>query len=43
MYECDTIERSNPLSKFDEPRQWFSELDESEVLTYEESNNADLG
>jgi hypothetical protein len=42
MYDDNTIERSNPLSKFDEPRQWFSELDESEVLTYEESDNVDF-
>jgi hypothetical protein len=42
MYECGTIAESDPLSKFDEPRRWFSELDESEVLTYEESDYVDL-
>jgi hypothetical protein len=39
MYEGDTITEINPLSQFDEPGQWFSELDESEILTYEESDN----
>jgi hypothetical protein len=42
MYECDTIAESDPLSRFDEPRQWLSELDESEILTYEESDNVEL-
>jgi hypothetical protein len=42
MYECDTIAESDPLSMFDEPRRWFSELDESEVLTYEASDNVYL-
>jgi hypothetical protein len=43
MYECYTIAESDPLSKFDEPRRWFSELDELDILTYEETDNVDLG
>jgi hypothetical protein len=42
MYECDTIAESDPLSNFDEPRQWFSGLDESDILTYDESDNVYL-
>jgi hypothetical protein len=42
MYECGTIAESDPLSKFDEPRRWFSELDELDILTYEESDYVDL-
>ena len=42
MYECDTIAESDPLAQFGEPAQWFAELDESDILTYGESDNVEL-